>query len=106
MRSPFEPQTRILGVNKTVDPETGKLKWDMPEPVEIVKHKRYARETVVHPVTGERQKVKVAIPIDVPIYRGMSASLFRYLRGHAIREMRKAQIVEQKNSQEKEKKDD
>ena len=90
MRKAFVPQSVIPGARRRVDPETlmamsdkkGNPLWDMPPPVSYVEHKKWHR----HKHTGER----IAETVQVPIYRGTSASYARWVRAQIRRKQRKA----------------
>ncbi len=89
MSKTFVPQTRLIGATRRIDSDTslpmidkkGKFLWTMPSPVGYAEHKRYRRDKK----TGER----VYNPITVPLYRGISASLARWIRGQVRRNQRK-----------------
>lgn len=90
MRKTFEPQTRVPGATRRIDPGTlmpafddkGRPLWNMPAPIRYAKHANWRK----HEETGER----ILEPIMVPIYRGTSASYARWVRGQIRRNQRKA----------------
>ena len=55
--------------------------WDMPAPIRYAEHTRWRR----HKRTGER----IAEPVQVPVYRGTSASYARWVKAQIRRNMRK-----------------
>jgi hypothetical protein len=90
MRKAFEPETRVPGATRRIDPDTlmpmsddkGRPLWNMPAPVSYAEHTRWRR----HKRTGER----IGEPIQVPVYRGTSASYARWVKGQIRRNQRKA----------------
>ncbi len=91
MSRPFEPETRIPGATRQINPETlmpasgyrGRALWNMPAPIKEVAHRRWKRDEA----TGKRI---AADPVMVPVYRGTSASYARWVRSQLRRQRRKA----------------
>lgn len=79
MRKQHVPQTVLIGAKRRVNPDTlmaafdsrGNALWDLPAPVRYAEHKR----------KGE--------PVQVPVYRGASASYIRYVKSQINRDKRK-----------------
>lgn len=86
----YEPQTRVPGATRRIDPETlmamsdekGRPLWNMPPPVGYAEHTRWRK----HKRTGKR----IGEPIQVPVYRGTSASYARWVKSQIRRNQRKA----------------
>ncbi len=85
----FFPQTRVPGAKRRIDPDTlypmldkkGRTMWDMPAPVGYAKHTRRVKDkSVKH---GRLETV------NVPIYRGTTASYARWVMGQIRRNQRK-----------------
>lgn len=84
------PQTRVPGAQRRIDPETlmpmsddeGVPLWNMPAPVKYAEHRKWRR----HKRTGQR----IAEPVQVPVYRGTSASFARWVKAQLRRNKRKA----------------
>lgn len=90
----FQPQTRILGARPALDEvglqqidERGNPVWIMPKPTKTVEHERFKLAPIQ--VDGKIVRVKKSVPIQVPVYRGMSASMARYMRSQMRRMLRK-----------------
>ena len=95
MRSTFEPQTRVPGATRRLDPETfipisdkkGRPLWNMPAPVRYAEHTRRFKEKDEE--TGKPTGRVITEKIRVPVYRGASAEYVRWVRGQIKRNQRK-----------------
>jgi len=89
MRKTFVPQIVILGVSRRIDESTlmpkfdndGLPLWNMPAPIRYAEHTRWHRDKK----TGKR----IAELVNVPVYRGTSASYARYVKSQIRRDQRK-----------------
>ena len=92
MRKQFIPLTILIGAKRRIDPDTlmamsnmkGVPLWDMPPPIRYVEHKRTSKRGVES--------------IQVPVYRGASASYVRYVKSQIRRKQRKAAEIAKQNS--------
>ncbi len=94
----FEPGTNIIGCVRRVDRHgfpavdlRGNAIFHMPKPIYYQQHKGNQTHTqiVVDDDGTARKTIRVIKSPQVPIYRGISASLARYMRGQARRAQRK-----------------
>jgi len=88
----FVPLTVVPGARRRIDSDTlmpmsdkkGNPLWDMPPPISYVEHRRTSKRGVE--------------PVQVPVYRGASASYARYVKSQIRRNQRKAAEVAKQNS--------
>ena len=87
MRKLHEPQTRVPGARRRVNPEThmaehdrdGLPLWDMPAPIRYAEHTKW------------RMGKRIGESVQVPVYRGASASYVRWVKAQIRRQQRKQQ---------------
>ena len=90
MNKQFTPLTILIGAKRRVNPETlmvafdskGNALWDLPPPVSYAEHTKWRK----HKRTGNR----IPEPVQVPVYRGASASYIKYVKSQIRRGQRKA----------------
>lgn len=102
MRKAFLPQTRVIGATPMRDnlgmhmkDKKGRYLWNMPKPTSFVEHESFIMAPIA--VAGKVVRVKKSVPVQVPVYRGVSASLWRYIRGQVKRNQIIAQRKEMEN---------
>jgi len=89
MRKQFLPLTILIGAKRRVNADTlmaafdskGNALWDLPAPVSYTEHTKWRK----HKRTGKR----IPEPVQVPVYRGASASYVRYVKSQIRRNIRK-----------------
>ncbi len=66
------------GFGVRVMDKKGRIQWNMPKPTSVVRHRQLVGE-------GKRRKMEM---VEIPVYRGLDAKLFRELKAEIRRKNR------------------